>query len=64
MSKWRKFLLKLVKPKDYGFIYINNSRVHDDKIHGRYYVQMDESLRLYFEDGKYVGFSTGLPFVE
>lgn len=64
MNKLRHFLIKKLTPKNGATIVIPAEAIYKDGTNwGRYYIQMDESLRLYFEDGKYVGFSTGLPYI-
>ena len=63
MNAIQRFLMKLAKPKGYVIAYIPEAEFHADEQYGRKYVRMDESLRLYFEDGEYVGFSTQEPYI-
>ena len=61
MTKLRKLLLKLaVKTGNHVLLSLE---VFQDDGRNRYYAEMKDGLRLYFEDGEYVGFSTQEPYV-
>ena len=63
MSKLRKFLLKKLATRKYAIFCTPVARLHSDEQYGRVYLEMPDGLRLIFDDGEYVGFSTQEPYV-
>lgn len=60
MKKLRELLLKLAV-KTGNHVLLTLEGFQDDGRTDRYYAEMKDGLRLYFEDGEYVGFSTQEP---